>query len=289
LSFWCASCDLELDDGVDYTFCPKCNGPVEACEIARTQPVALPTPRHMSRVLLGVMLVVQAGFALANPYAFPYLRTVLIIAQLAALPSLLAAIAFAPTILALLTEQTRILHGLEHATIAVLAEQGIAVHSGVTLPGLFDLALPNGGRNWERMGEIRAAAIAAIQRVSAGDHALAYSEHCGTSYAVGILSCGLAIAAIGAVALIRGTPPGYAFAGTVAALAIARATSRRLGLLAQRTLTVSTRLASAQVGEITREVSPDGSLVYFAVHVTVVATHIRLQPRVRGDWNGDRF
>jgi hypothetical protein len=268
-TFWCATCALELDDGVDYTACPRCDGPIEWVDRAPRAQVTVPSPARVSHVLLGVLLVAQAVFAIADPHGFAYLRPLLVIAWFAAIPGTLLAVAFVPALAALLDERTRVIHGLEHATIAVLAERGIAVSHGVTLRGMFDLALPNDGRSWERAPMIRNAALAAIRRVKKGERALAYTDRCGTSYAVGFLMMCLAVSAAGAVAFAYGVPHGYTFAATVAALLAARAAARPLGRLAQRLLTVSTRSASATVGAIEHEVSPDGAFVYYAVHVAV--------------------
>lgn len=219
--------------------------------------------------MLLVFLGLQAVLAVADPHAFPYLLPLLVIAQLAAIPGAMLAVVMVPAFRALLDERTRILHGLEHATIAVLAERGIFVRHGVTLPGMFDLALPNNGAAWEVGPEIHRAAVMAVRRIIAGERSLAYSPRCGTSFVVGVALASLVIAGLGAIALADDVPAGYTFAGTVVALGLVRLASRSFGLFAQRLLTVSTRLAAASVGRIDREVSPDGALVYYLVHVHV--------------------
>jgi hypothetical protein len=267
-TFWCAACDLDLDDGVDYATCPKCGGEIEHVDRApREAGPAMPSLARMSRTVLGIAIAVQAVFAVADPYAFPYLRSVLAIAQLLAIPGALAAIAFVPAIRALIDARTRSLHGLEHATIAVLEQRGIPVNAGVTLTGLFDLEIAS--ERGATVEQVRDATHTAIRRVASGEHALVYSVRCGTSYIVGLLVMAVAIAGTGALALAYHVPTGYAFAGTVAAVLAARIASRRLGLLAQRMMTVSPRFASAHVGEVEREVSPNGRIAYFAVHIAV--------------------
>ncbi len=268
-TFWCSACDLELDDGVDYTSCPRCQGPIVWSDHPLATHVEVPTPLQMSAVLLGVLVVVQSIFAVLDPHGFAYLRPLLVVLWIGALPGTLLAIAFVPALSALLDERTRVIHGLEHATIAVLAERGLAVSHGVTLPGMFDLALRNDGRSWDRAPMIRAAVADAIRRVSAGERALVYTDRCGTSYVVGILLTCLALSAAGAVAFAYGIPHGYAFAGTVVTLALARLASRGLGLLAQRLLSVSARTATATVGAIEPAVSPDGNFIYYVVHISV--------------------
>lgn len=134
---------------------------------------------------------------------------------------------------------------------------------------MFDLALPNDGRSWDRAPLIRATAADAIRRVSAGERALVYTDRCGTSDVVGILVTCLAVSGAGAVAFAYGIPHGYAFAGIVATLVLARLASRGLGLLAQRLLTVSARASTATVGTIEPAVSPDGNFIYYVVHISV--------------------
>ena len=268
-TFWCAACHLDLDDGVDYTTCPRCRGPIEWVAQSPRVHNEVPTPSQMSAAALGILVVTQAILAVLDPHGFTYLRPLLVILWICALPGTILAIAFVPALSALLDERTRVIHGLEHATIAVLAERGVAVSRGVTLPGMFDLTLPNNGRSWDLAPMIRAAATDAIRRVSSGERSLVYTDRCGTSYVVGILLTCLAVAGAGAVAFVYGIPHGYAFAGTVGMLVLARLASRILGLLAQRLLTVSARATTATVGSVEAAVSPDGNHIYYVVHISV--------------------
>lgn len=267
-------CAIDLDDGVDYTQCPRCDGHVVASEPAprtrSTSSTRLPTPRTASSAVLLVLVAVQLVLALVAPHDVPYLAPLLVIAQLAALPGVILAVLWIPTVRALTDERTRILHGLEHATVAVLEERGILVDHAVTLPGVFDLALANDGRSSQLVSAIDDAVATAALRVSLGETALVYTDRCGTSRLVAELGTSLVVAAAGAIALIAGLAPGYAFALTIAGLALARLTSLRLGRLAQRYLTVSTRRARTYIGRIEPEVAVDGRWLYYTVHVEVI-------------------
>jgi hypothetical protein len=210
---------------------------------------AVPSPRAMTRTSLYALVAVQAIFAVAAPHDFAYLRTVLVVAQLGAAGAVVLAIAFGRDVRALLTERVRILHGLEHATAAVLEEQG------------------DGAKTAEP--DIEAAATAAIARVQAGERSLVYSPRCGTSFLVGWLLVATAVASVGAIALAMHLAHGYAFALTVVLVAVARRVHERIGLAAQRAVTVSGSFASARVVKVSREVSARGDEVTYWVHVEV--------------------
>jgi hypothetical protein len=273
-AFRCEACALELADGVDYTWCPKCGGPVTATGAPVTVSDTAPSPWQVARVVLGVAVVVQAALALADPHGFPYLAPLVVVALVAAVPAVIATVVLVPAVRALVRDpRIRILHGLEHATINVLEQRGIPVCSGVTIRvrgrGLFDLAFVNDGTNAEHVAAIRGATLEAIRRLRGGEHALAYDPRCGTSYLVGRLVVVLATAAAATLALALGAPYGYAYVGIVVAMLLAWRGARPLGLAAQRAFTVSHRFASARVDAVERDVSPRGSLVYYAVHMTV--------------------
>src|SRR5262245_25170723 len=64
-AFTCTACEVVLDDGVDYMWCPKCGGAVQP--IAPAAPVKrapLPSVGVVSRRLLAAFLILQAIFAL---------------------------------------------------------------------------------------------------------------------------------------------------------------------------------------------------------------------------------
>jgi len=234
----------------------------------------------MMRRLLIAALVVQAVFALLAPDAFPYLRTWLIAAQVCSVAIVLFAIALAPDVRALARDKrTRILHGLEHATINLLLARSFPVFAGCTYDGEFEIRLEHDGRSWDRLIEIRDAAREAIVRVASGEAALAYSDKCGTSWLVGYALLALAIVASGFAALVLGAPAGVTFAATVALGFVARALKRPIGLFAQRHLTVSTDLLAGTVKEIERKVTSDGNTM-------IVTIAIDVTPKVRATQGG---
>jgi hypothetical protein len=270
-SFWCDACDIELSDGVDYTTCPRCGGDVRAIDIgsAPQTRTALPSVPVMARWMLIGLVGVQAVLALLAPHDYPYLRVILVVAQVAAAVATVMGFVLVPAMRGLLTERVRILHGLEHATIAVLHERGVFVPRGLTYDRMFELELASedGARTTEEM--IATACDAAIARVKRGEHALVFTKDCGTSLVVGWMLVALVIAGVGAVALAYHVATGYAFAGTVALFVLARRLTGPLGLFAQRAFTVSPHFASARVRTIHREVTPNGRRVIYTVCVDV--------------------
>lgn len=305
-AFACTRCLLVYRDGVDYEACLRCDAPVDwiddrvpvwvcrRCEVlasgdgdractscdapmillagpvATRAPAQPPSVPRMAGYAFVAFLVVQTLFALFDPGAFPYLAPILLVAQLLGLAVIAGIVVFSRDVRGLLDQRTRILHGLEHATIAVLEERGIAVRSGMTYAGEFHLSLGHDGRIWQRSAEIRIAARDAIVRVMSGEHALAYTPHCGTSYLVAICLYAVAVVAAGLIAAAFGAPVGIMWTVTVAAALAARALARRTGMAAQRWLTVSTDIASARVTDMDCRPSSDGDrlLVVVAVEVT---------------------
>lgn len=268
-SFWCDTCELEWSDGVDYTTCPRCGNDVRWIDAAPQVRTELPPVPAMARGVLVALIAVQTVLALLAPHDFGYLRVLLVVAQVGAAVATVMAFAIVPSMRGLLTERLRILHGLEHATIAVLGEREISVRSGLSYDRMFELELASedGARTTEDV--ILAATEAAIARVRGGEHALVYSPFCGTSLVVGWMLVALAVSAAGAIALAYHVATGYAFAGTVALFVLARRLTGPLGLFAQRAFTVSPRFASAHVRTIHREVTPNGRRVVYTVCVDV--------------------
>lgn len=232
----------------------------------------------MTVATLWAFLIMQAVFALADPHDFPYLAPLMVLVQIGAFVVVSRIVIATPALRAFARDKrVRVIHGLEHATIRILEERGIDVDGGVTLHGRFAIYLGN-GRNYERDDEVRDAALAAIQRVAAGEHALAYSPACGTSVMVAQLLLALAIVGAGITAALVGVPTGITFAASVGAAIVARVTSRSLGLLAQRLWTVSTALASAKIVAVTKQVSSDGDWVEFTVRLDVVVRDSHAEP-----------
>lgn len=77
-------------------------------------------------------------------------------------------------------------HGLEHATLAVLAARFPSRPlAGISFPGGFYIL------GEIATGELREAVIVALARLNNGEHHLAIHPHCGTNYAVAGLLAGL--------------------------------------------------------------------------------------------------
>ncbi|MBA3454702.1 MAG: hypothetical protein H0T42_16565 [Deltaproteobacteria bacterium] len=268
----CQPCGTLVNEVVEEPMCGSCETPMHLLAVpAEASSVGSPpSVRRMAGYTFVSFLVVQTLFALVDPDAFPYLAPILAILQLLGLVIVAGIVVLSRPILALVDHRTRILHGLEHATIAVLGERGIHVRSGVTKTGEFHLVLNHDGRLWQRSAAIRLAARDAIGRVMSGEHALAYTPYCGTSYVIAICLYAIAVVAAGIVASVLGAPLGITWAATVAAGLCARAIARPSGLAMQRWLTVSTDIASARVTDMQCSPSSDGDrlLVVVAVEVT---------------------
>jgi hypothetical protein len=271
MTYRCGACRIELCDGVDYASCPRCGRAVDWIAVEQTPTTSLPSVTRVSRAMLHVLLAAQVVLALVDPWAFPYLAGVTILIQLYALRALVE-VALAPAAFYQLARdrRTRIVHGFEHATIALLDERGIAVTEGVSGPNGFSIMLPHEQRVFERLDVVEAAARAAIQRIGAGATALAYHDRCGTSWLIGNAVVSLVTVGLGVTAFILGVPPGLTFAATVIAIALAARGAVPLGRLAQRLWTVSTDFTAARVLSVTRHVTADASHVGFDVAIEVV-------------------
>jgi len=259
-TFWCDACNVEWADGVDYTTCPRCGSDVRWIDAVPQVRTELPSVPAMARgVLVGLLA----------PHDFHYLRVLLVVVQVGAAVGTVMTFALVPAMRGLLTERLRILHGLEHATIAVLEERGIEVARGLSHDRMFELEIMSEVGASTTVELIGSATDAAIARVRGGEHELVYTPLCGTSVVVGWMLVGLAVSGAGALALAVHMATGHAFAGTVALFVLARWLTGPLGLFAQRAFTVSPRFASACVRTIFREVTPNGRRVIYTVCVDV--------------------
>src|SRR5262245_18206697 len=158
-------------------WCPKWGGAVQPiAPAAPVKRVPLPSVGVVIRRLLAAFLILQAMFALLTPEAFPYLATWLLVAPLAGLPWVAVVVIVSPDLRALArNRRTRLLHGLEHATINLMLERGFPVRSGCTHDGEFTIEIEHDGRSWDRLLEIRDLARDAIIRIVRGERDLAYS------------------------------------------------------------------------------------------------------------------
>ncbi|MEO8700913.1 MAG: DUF6391 domain-containing protein [Kofleriaceae bacterium] len=311
-TYACLSCKLVLADGPQYTWCPRCSGAVEwidgrahswvcsPCGVVidgRAEAAACPRcarelellsppfatdrpvtqlPRFAGKLVVAIA-VLQAVFAVLDPEGFPYLASLLGLLQVMVVGLGIVLVLASRELRAIVvSSNTRIIHGLEHATANVLDERGHPVSSGHTYAGCFVLDLEHRGSAWERLSaNVRAAAEDAITRIRFGERALAYSVRCGTSLLVAWVLRVFAVATAGVLALALAMPSGYAFALTVALGVVSGLLQRRAGLLAQRLLTVSTDFSSAIVVDVRQHVAPTGDLVHVTVSVDVI-------PRARG-------
>jgi hypothetical protein len=105
-----------------------------------------------------------------------------------------------------------------------------------------------------------------------GEHALAYSPECGTSYVVTRCLYAIAIVAAGLGASALGAPTGIVWTSTVVAGAIAHALAPRTGLRVQRCLTVSTDIARARVTDAQLTVTADGDCLLATIALDVEPT-----------------
>jgi hypothetical protein len=144
---------------------------------------------------------------------------------------------------------TRMAHGLEHATMAVLWEDQVPVTHGFTHgTGRFVVALQ--GAQGHQLAVVRDAAARAIQRIRGGESALAYQPGCGTSEAVSAVSLWLVfVASMVCAHLIGGSTASFVVICLIT-VRIWLAFQVGLGLLAQRLYTVSTEFSSAVVVDV---------------------------------------
>ena len=145
--------------------------------------------------------------------------------------------------------ETRIAHGLEHATIAVLREDGLpAIHGFTHWRNRFMVALPAG--NAHQLAAVRDAATRAIQRIREGERALAYAPGCGTSEVVSVATLWLVYLTSLIFTIVVGGSVAILFPVSVLVFRCWLAFETPLSLLAQRLYTVSTAFTSARVVEI---------------------------------------
>jgi hypothetical protein len=159
----------------------------------------------------------------------------------------------------------RTIHGLEHATAHILEQRGVTVFGGYTGPTFFRLWIAYGDISCDTM---RAAFEEAVKRVHDGERRLAYHRRCGTSYLVVALVAsvlGLLAGAIGLFARIDFVTLMVASAVYVLLLGLA---GGRLGLVAQKTLTVSTGFEHAHAVRVLCRADEDRG-AWYDVHVEV--------------------
>jgi Domain of unknown function (DUF6391) len=260
----CAQPVVTVDGRFDVWLCESCNtadawpGPAEPCAqcgatLARlsgpviatpaTLPIAdpdvtdvSPAPRVLRRI---VGIVVSADLAIVL-LGLWYLAVTLAAVQLVLILLLVASYSL----------DAGVVHGLEHATIAILVARGLDVVRGSSRAGWFSVVAERGdhtARDLETM--VRESAEDAIRRIRAGEHALAYSDDCGARVMIGEL-CGPLLA--GMIALVGSLwlAPWIAIVLAVAFAAIVRGLAGPLAIAMQRWRTVSTDFADAVVSGV---------------------------------------
>ena len=166
---------------------------------------------------------------------------------------------------ALLSEKTKVVHGLEHATIKLLEKDGFTVGGGVTLSEKRFLVTLGAEGKRAASRAIKRAFKTAVRRIRGGEEDLVYDPRCGTSALVGVSLFALLAVAAGVVGLFMTIPP-IASALALALLAgVPVVAIRPLGLLAQRLFTVSSDFERASPVKVIRRGRDDDATVYEVV------------------------
>jgi hypothetical protein len=144
---------------------------------------------------------------------------------------------------------TRISHGLEHATMAVCAENDLPVVRGFTHGrDRFVVVLEAGQTHQKDL--VREAAARSIRRILEGERSLAYQPGCGTSEVVSSVTLWLVYVTSMLFSLAVGGSAPIFLAFSMVVFRFWLACQTALGLLAQRLFTVSTEFASAAVMDV---------------------------------------
>lgn len=145
-----------------------------------------------------------------------------------------------------IAERTRCNHGLEHATIHVLAARGVArTMAGYSTPGGFFLV----GR-LETEGVV-SAVNEALQRLLGGQRGLAVHPGCGTNYAVsGVLAGALTLATAGLGGRRRSKLEQLSNAAFAATIGVVIGQS--LGRWLQANVTTSSDMTGVRIARVTK-------------------------------------
>jgi len=218
--------------------------------------------------------------ALAFPGACAYLRWPLLGIYALVSVSAVRRLRANPWLRTIVRDPTmRIIHGLEHAALAVLTEDELPALGGFT-HGHDRFVVALGAGQGHRLAEVSDAVARSIRRVRSGERSLAYQPGCGTSEVVSMVSLWLVYVTCVLLSLVIGGSIAVFVALSVITFRMWFAWETALGLLAQRLFTVSTDFVSASVIEV-REVAimrnyprPDNQTWFeVVVHVQVASTH----------------
>jgi Domain of unknown function (DUF6391) len=202
---------------------------------------------RLLRSLPSLMLDALVVVALVFPQACTYLRWPFLAAYAVLTYAVLKNLSENRWVFTIVRDsRTRIAHGLEHATIAVLGESGAPVVRGFTHGrNCFVVVLEAG--NSDRKAAVEQAAAWAIRRIRRGERALAYHPGCGTSEVVAAVSLWLLCVSSVVLSLALDGSMAVFFAIGVLAFRLWLTGSTALGLLTQRWFTVSTAFTTASV------------------------------------------
>jgi hypothetical protein len=201
----------------------------------------------LKRTLPSLILDALVVLALVFPQVCAYLRWPLLALYAVISWALLRRLSASWWILSIFRDPlTRITHGLEHATLAVLVEDGLPALSGFTHGRDRFMVVLKAGDDYEAAA-IRDAAARAIRRIRDGERSLAYHPGCGTSGVVSALSLWLVYATSLLFAFAVGGSIAIFFVISVVVFRLWLACNTSLGLLAQRLITVSTEFTAATV------------------------------------------
>jgi hypothetical protein len=170
--------------------------------------------------------------------------------------------------------RARVIHGIEHATVNLLARRGFSLRGGLTEDGFFNLWLlsdrPRGSQRRDdgAVAAVQQACNTAIRMLRRGNTRLAFDRRCGTTwfteFALGALGTVVALV-VGLVAHLEVRGVMLLVGGFLLLLAVG---SRPLGWFFQRILTVSVDFERAWITRVQRSVEPDG-VIRFIVHLQV--------------------
>lgn len=269
----CATCDAIVNDWRDeWPRCERCDALMDRVHALETAPASNATgPSVVRRIGIGLYtltMIAQIVVMALDPLGFVFVAPFLILALVAAVAMLVSFVASLGELRALVGDRaTCVVHGLEHATVNILLADGAPALGGETHAGGFVIELRNDGT--VRPDAVERAAHDAIRRVHTGERALAYSPRCGTSVLVALLLLAIIVVGGSVLGFVLGASAGAIAAAVVAVALLTWPAARPLGLLAQRTLTVSTTFASATVTRVVHAVDPEGDRVRFAVLIAV--------------------
>ncbi len=275
---WCCeTCDELVNEernDDDWPMCSHGHGAMRRI-YAHEQPVRGGKDDGGSHPLLALAVMLAPAIQLAqlvvyalDPLGFAMVAPILLVFVIGALAALVAFVASLGELRSLARDRTtRAIHGFEHGCINLIEQSGTKVFAGQTVESGYSFELERNAALDD--AAVRAAVVDSIRRIGEGETRLAYSAQCGTSMLVGIVLAAFVILIGSAAGLIAGLSLRALVLPLVGALILTRIAARPLGLLAQHTLTVSTRFKRASVDKILRATNTEGNRQRFHVWVSV--------------------